>query len=265
MLLRLSVWLVMAFLLAPLFIIILFSFHATQALSFPFQGFSLRWYRDMFGNPQLTHAIFTSLIVAFATAIITLLIGMGASLAWLRFSSRARNIIEVLTITPIALPGLFIGVSLLIAFSFFGVTLGKLTIIVSHVVISLPILIIAMRARLALFDSMLEEASRDLGASATQTFRRVTLPLIMPTLISAAILTFAISLDEFVVTGFVSGTETTLPMFIWSMMRRTVTPLINAISTVILIATLIMLLISNYIEGSRRRRELSWRASEQMQ
>lgn len=262
MLLRISVWLVMGFLLAPLFIIILFSFHASQALSFPFQGFSLRWYGDIFGNPQLTHAIVTSLIIAAATAIVTLLIGIGASLAWLRVSPRARTILEALTITPIALPGLFIGVSLLIAFSLLNVSLGKLTIIVSHVVISLPILIIAMRARLALFDPMLEEASRDLGASTAQTFRRVTLPLIMPTLISAAILTFAISLDEFVVTGFVSGTETTLPMFIWSMMRRTVTPLINSISTVILIATLGILVLSNYIEESRRRRELSRRASE---
>ena len=256
MLLRLAVWTVMGFLLAPLAIIILFSFHSSQALSFPFQGVSLRWYAEMFGNPQLVDAIVTSLIVAFGTAIITLILGLSASLAWLRMKPRARSVLEGLTITPIALPGLFIGVALLIGFSLFRVPLDKLTIIVAHVVISLPVMMIVMRARLELFDTMLEEASRDLGANSLQTFRRVTLPLILPTLISAAILTFAISLDEFVVTGFVNGTETTLPMFIWSMMRRTVTPLINAISTVLLVATLVILVISNYIEQASRRRQL---------
>jgi spermidine/putrescine transport system permease protein len=262
MLLRVAFWLIMAFLLAPLAIIVLFSFHSSQALSFPFQGFSLRWYADMVGSPQLIDSILTSLIVAFGTAVITLILGLSASLAWLRLQPKARTLLEALTITPIALPGLFVGVALLIGFSIAHVRLDKLTIIIAHVVISLPVMMIAMRARLELFDSMLEEASRDLGANSIQTFRRITLPLILPTLISAAMLTFAISLDEFVVTGFVNGTETTLPMFIWSMMRRTVTPLINAISTVILIATLAILFTSNFIEQASRRRQLRGRSTQ---
>lgn len=262
MILRTFVALVIGFLVAPLLIIVLFSFHATASLSFPFQGFSLRWYGALFEDAQLGDAMLTSLLVALVTAVATLFLGMCASLAWLRLGGRARAAVEAVTITPIALPGLFIGVSLLIALAMFQVSLGKVTIIIAHIVISMPIVMIAMRARLALFDTMLEEASRDLGANSLYTFRKVTLPLIMPTLVSAAVLTFAISLDEFIVTGFVSGTETTLPMFIWSMMRRTVTPMINAISTVILIATLAILLISSHIERTRRAQSLRARESE---
>ncbi|RWB35817.1 ABC transporter permease [Mesorhizobium sp.] len=242
MLLKLVVWTILAFLLAPLVIIVLFSFHASPSLSFPFAGFSLRWYEELLGNPQLSAAVLKSLGVALLTAVITLLLGATASLAWLRSGRPGRSLIEALTITPIALPGLFVGVSLLVLFAQAGVQLSTVTIVISHVVIAIPIMIVAMKARLTLFDLSLEEASRDLGASQLQTFARVTLPLIAPTLISSAILAFAVSFDEFVVTSFVAGTETTLPMYIWSMMRRTVTPLINAISTLALAFSMVILI-----------------------
>ncbi|RUX52603.1 MULTISPECIES: ABC transporter permease [unclassified Mesorhizobium] len=252
MLLRLVVWIILAFLLAPLVIIVLFSFHASPALSFPFAGFSLRWYHDLFGNQLLIEAVLKSLTVAALTALITLLLGASASLAWLRFGQAGRFLIEAFTITPIALPGLFVGVSLLVLFAQAGIQLSTATIVISHVVIAIPILVVAMRARLSLFDPSLEEAARDLGASSLQTFARVTLPLMAPTLISSAILAFAVSFDEFVVTSFVAGTETTLPMYIWSMMRRTVTPLINAVSTLAL-AFSIAILIAAWAIGQLRR------------
>src|SRR5690606_35390302 len=117
------------------------------------------------------------------------------------------------------------GVSLLLLFAQLKLPLSAATIVIAHVVLALPMLVIAMRARLALFDPSLEEASRDLGASVSKTFTRVTLPLVAPTLVASALLAFAVSFDEFVVTAFIAGTETTLPMFVWSMMRRTVTPM----------------------------------------
>ena len=263
MLLRIVVWAILAFLLAPLLIIVLFSFHASPSLSFPFAGFSLRWYAELFGNAQLGAAVVKSLTIALFAALVTLVIGATASLAWLRFGKVGRGLIEAVSVTPIALPGLFVGVSLLVLFAQAGVQLSSVTIVISHVVIALPIMIVAMKARLALFDPSLEEAARDLGASQMQTFSRVTLPLIAPTLISTSILAFAISFDEFVVTSFVAGTETTLPMYIWSMMRRTVTPLVNAISTFALFFSIAILLGAALMDRLRRRSAIAGRASSQ--
>ena len=252
MILRGIVYLTLAFLIAPLLIIVLFSFHSTPSLSFPFMGFSLRWYEQVFSDSQLAGALLKSAKIALWTALITVVLGAGASLAWLRLPKTGRTIVEALCVTPIGLPGLFLGVALLVLFAQLGVTLSSLTIVLAHVLLTLPILIVTMKARLALFDPSLEEAARDLGANQRQTFAKVTMPLIAPTLISCAILSLAISFDEFVLTSFVSGTESTLPMYIWSMMRRTVTPLINAISTLAL-ALSILVLMAAWIVGRLRR------------
>lgn len=259
MILRCIVFATLAFLIAPLLVIILFSFHATPSLSFPFTGFSLRWYEQLFTDAQLGGALLKSLKIAVCTAIVTVLLGAGASLAWLRLKKRGRAVIEALCVTPIALPGLFLGVALLVMFAELGITLSSVTIVCAHVLLTLPILIVTMKARLALFDPSLEEAARDLGANQRQTFSRVTLPLIAPTLISCAILSLAISFDEFVLTSFVSGTETTLPMFIWSMMRRTVTPLINAISTLALAFSIAVLIGAWAVGRLRRNRAIAGR------
>lgn len=252
MLLRFIVYLTLAFLIAPILIIVLFSFHATPSLAFPFTGFSLRWYEELFGDEQLLAALGRSLLVASGTTIVTLALGVCASLAWLRLPARGRALLEVACILPIALPALFVGVALLVGFAQVRLPLSIPTILIGHVLLTLPMLMVAMRARLALFDPSLEEAARDLGAGIIGTFRRVTLPLVAPTLIASAVLGFALSFDEFVVTSFVAGNETTLPLFIWSMMRRTVTPLINAISTLAL-AFSVLLLITAIVIGQIRR------------
>jgi spermidine/putrescine transport system permease protein len=255
MLLRIIVWGVLFFLVAPIVVIVLFSFHATPSLSFPFQGVSLRWYREVFEDPLIGAAVLESLEIATVTAIVTLLLGGTASLAWLRSKGIGRGVIEAISITPIALPGLFIGLSLLAFFAQIEMQLSMMTIVIAHVVLALPIMMIAMKARLTLFDPALEEAARDLGATPLQTFRRVTLRLMAPTLISSAILAFAVSFDEIVVTSFVAGAETTLPMYVWSAMRRTVTPLINAISTLAL-AFSIVILLGGLLVGHISRRSI---------
>jgi spermidine/putrescine transport system permease protein len=245
--------------LAPLVVIVLFSFHSSQSLSFPFEGFSLRWYEEILKNPQLSSAIIKSLIIAAATSVTTLVLGTMFSLAWLRLAPRSRVILETLCVMPIAFPGLFVGVSLLLLFAQIKLPLSTVTIVASHVLLALPMLVVAMRARLALFDPSLEEASRDLGASVGQTFARITLPLILPTLAASSILAFAVSFDEFVVTAFVAGTETTLPMFVWSMMRRTVTPMINAVSTLALVFTALIFVLAWAIGWARRNTALGAR------
>lgn len=259
MLLRIIVYLILAFLLIPLGLIVLFSFNENASFSFPITGYSLRWYEQIFTDTQLAVALGKSFLIATLTAVATLIIGAAASLAWLRLGKTGRHILEFLCITPIALPGLFLGVSLLVLASQVGVQLSMTTIVIAHVVLAIPMLMIAMRARLALFDPSLEEASRDLGASQILTFRKITLPLISPTLVSCAILSFALSFDEYVVTAFVAGTETTLPMYIWSMMRRTVTPLINAISTLAMVFTIAVITIALVISAMKRAANISGR------
>ncbi len=259
MILRFVVCLVMAFLLAPLVVIVLFSFHASPSLTFPWAGFSLRWYSELLSNAALFSAVMTSLTIAGLTAATVFVLGTLAALAYLRMGPVSRNVLEALTIAPIALPGLFIGVSLLTLFALFNMQLSLITIVIGHVVISFPIMMVAVKARMGLFDSSLEEASRDLGASQIQTFLWVTLPLILPTIVSSAVLAFAVSFDEFVVTSFTAGTETTVPMLIWSMMRRTVTPSINVISTLAIGFSVAMLLASVVINHTRRNANLDAR------
>jgi spermidine/putrescine transport system permease protein len=250
--LRLVVAATLVYLIGPIILITLYSFHATPSLALPFTGLSLRWYADVFANAQLLDALVASLAIALATALVTLVLGSFAALAWPRLGGRERRALEILCLTPIALPGLFLGVALLALFAQAKVQLSAVTIVLSHVVFALPPFFIAVRARLSLFDQSLEEAARDLGATPMQTLRLVTLPILAPTLFAAALMAFALSFDEFVVTAFVSGTETTLPLFVWSMMRRTVTPLINAVSVLTLAFTLVILAAA-YLVGHLRR------------
>ena len=256
MLLRLFVILALGFMVFPLIVITLFSFHETSSLTFPFTGFSLRWYQELLDNEPLFDALRTSLLIAGITTFATVFLGLGFSLMWLRLTGRTRTFLELLCITPIALPGLFIGVSLLVFFAEIKLDQSWLTIAIAHVILSLPVLAITMRARLVLYDLSLDEAARDLGASEFGVLRFVTLPLIGPFVFACGLLAFAISFDEFVLTFFVSGTETTIPMFIWSMMRRTVTPIINSISTLTLLMTFGALCLAWIVARIRQRSQV---------
>jgi spermidine/putrescine transport system permease protein len=262
MVLRLYVWIYLAFLMGPVALIVLFSFHSSQALSFPFAGFSLRWYVEFFTNGQVLEAVKNSAIVAFGTAIVTGLLGSMAALAFPRLSRTAKTALSFTSFAPIALPGLFVGISLLALFALVKIPLSLATVTIAHVVVTLPFFVVAARSRIELFDLTLEEAARDLGASPLQTFRLVTLPIIAPTLIGATIMSFALSFDEFVVTSFVIGTESTLPMLIWSMMRRTVTPLINAVSTLALALSVLLLALAGLFFVLQQRRSRSTRLPE---
>jgi spermidine/putrescine transport system permease protein len=250
---RAFTYIYMLFLYAPIALITLFSFHSTPALSFPFEGFSLRWYEAIFTSNDFRAALLNSLIVAIASTLITTVLGTCSALALMRMKGRFKQIFAFLNFAPIALPGLFLGIALVILFSLIGLPRSLLTITIGHALFTFPFFVESVRSRLGYFDLSLEEAARDLGASPFTAFRLVTFPIIRPTILGAAILAIALSLDEFLITVFVTGTDSTLPLLILSMIRRTVDPTINAASVAMLVLTLLIIALAAFVIKFRRR------------
>jgi spermidine/putrescine transport system permease protein len=246
----------MLFLWLPLLVVVLFSLHTTASLSFPFDGFSLRWYERIFESPEVRAAARNSLVVATSTALVTLVLATLAAYGMSRSRSRWRAPLSLLFFLPITLPGLFIGVALLIAFSQLEYSLSLVTVRIAHLVYVFPFYFLLARAALERLDPALEEAAADLGATGWTIFRRVTLPQVWPVLVGAACLAFALSFDEFIITFFVVGPDPTLPLFIWSSLRRTIDPSINAISTLLLAFTVVLFVVTFALTswGERRRR-----------
>jgi ABC-type spermidine/putrescine transport system permease subunit II len=230
----------LVFLYVPLVVVVLFSFHATGALSFPFTGFSLRWYRDTFGSQTFTDALWSSTRVAVVVSLVTLLLGTMAAYGLSRCRPRWRTPLALLFFLPITLPGLFIGIALVVYFARIELPLSLTTVTIAHFVFVFPYFLLIALAALDRLDPALEEAASDLGASPWKVFRKVTLPQVWPVLAGATALAFALSFDEFVITFFVIGPESTLPMFIFSKLRRTVDPSINVVSTVLMATTLLL-------------------------
>lgn len=246
----------MLFLWLPLLVVVLFSLHETASLSFPFDGFSLRWYERISESPEVRAAARNSLVVATSTALVTLVLATLAAYGMSRSRSRWRAPLSLLFFLPITLPGLFIGIALLIAFSRLEYSLSLVTVTIAHLVYVFPFFFLLARAALERLDPALEEAAADLGATGWTIFRRVTLPQVWPVLVGAACLAFALSFDEFIITFFVVGPDPTLPLFIWSSLRRTIDPSINAISTLLLAFTVLLFVVTFALTswGERRRR-----------
>ena len=221
---------------------------------------TLDWYAKLLGDAVFHDAIEASLIVAFSTVAITLAIGAPAAFAIVRRRFALRRTLFGMTVGPLVLPGIVIGVSLLSGLGVLGLRTGIGSVIVAHVLFCLPFLVLVLRARLLDFDRQVEEAGRDLGSSPARVLRTVTLPIMAPTLIGAAILVFGISLDEFVITNFVIGANATIPTMIWGMMRIGVTPTANALAALILTASLLLVLLSTLVSRGQRSRGLAGRA-----
>lgn len=230
----------LVFLFLPLAVVVLFSFHRTASLTLPFTGFSFRWYSTVFSSVEFRSAILNSLVIAVATAAVTLVLGTMAAVGLARSSSRHRGWLTMLFFLPITLPGLFLGIALLSLFDRMDFSLSLTTVGIAHMVYVFPYFLLIALTAVARLDPALEEVAADLGASPARTFWKITLPQIWPVLAGAAALAFMLSLDEFVITFFVIGTDSTLPLFLFSSLRRTVDPSINVIST-LLISTLLLL------------------------
>jgi spermidine/putrescine transport system permease protein len=246
---------VLLFLYVPLAVVVLFSFHNTGSLSLPFTGFSLRWYRFVLSDPGFRSALENSLFVAAWTSVVTLLLGTLASFGLARTRSRLRGPLALLFFLPITLPGLFIGLAMLVFFVRTSINLSLTTVIIAHCVYVFPYFLLIAIAALERLDPALEEAAADLGANGWLRFWRVTMPQIWPLLVGATCLAFALSFDEFVITFFVIGPDGTLPLYIWSQLRRTVDPSINVVSTLLMTVTLVLWLVAFLfaLRAARRR------------
>ena len=228
----------------PLLLLMLGSVNVSRSGA-RWDGFTLEWYRRLLHRHDLLVALRTSLIVGVVATIVATGLGTLAALALGRNRWRITGAVEALLLVPIVTPEVIAGISLLILFSAVGMHLGLLTVIIAHVTFCLPFTILVVMARLRGMDRSLEDAALALGADEFTTFRRVTVPLLMPGIIAAALLAFTLSLDDFIITFFTAGPGTsTLPLVIYGMVRRTVEPTVNALSALLVIGTTVLLLVA---------------------
>lgn len=236
--------LVMTFLYLPVLILIIFSFNDDRSLTLPLTGFTLRWYVTLFSNQDLLDAIYNSFYVAFIATSVTLVIGVPAAIALDRLEFPGKTVFRRLVLLPIALPGVITGVSMLNLFKLMGMNLSLETVILGHATGLVSIVVTQVFARLQRVNRSIEEVSADLGARPYQTFFLVTLPNIKTAIIGSALLSFTVSFDEIPVTFFLTGRDNTLPMYIWSTLRRGITPEINAVGTLIVLTSLVLIIVS---------------------
>ncbi len=267
-----SLWLVtalgFAFIYIPIFILVFFSFNSSRFAT-TWKSFTFDWYlglaqggidpRANLPNVMVWDALRNSLVVAVVTTIIATILGTALAIALERFRWPGRSLIEALVFLPIIIPEITMAISLLVFFSLgfqlienltgIKLVLGVPTVIIGHITFSISFVVVTVRARLAELDPALEEAALDLGANEWQTLQKVTLPLIAPSIVSAALLAFTLSLDDFVITFFTNGVGgTTLPIFVHGMIKYSVTPAINAISTLMLLASLLLVVASSTMQ-----------------
>jgi len=261
------------FLYIPIAVIALFSFNAGRHAS-DFQGFSTQWYGKALNNPFVMDALQTSLTVAFFSALFASLFGTMAAVALQGIKGPVRTVFDGLIYIAVMIPGIVIGIATLIGLvTLFnvlnpmiaalwpeGATAPKLnmglgSLIAAHTMFTMALVVIIVRARLAGMDRSLTEASSDLYATPMGTFRQVTLPLILPAVLAGFLLSFTFSFDDFIIAFFVAGSETTLPIYVFSSIRRGVTPEINAIGTMVLAASLILLIAAQILlrRGDKRK------------
>lgn len=264
-LLRLFFVLLALFLYAPLAILALFSLNDSKTIAFPLTGFTTRWYTQFLSNPQLLRSLRASVIVATASSLIAVALGVFAAIALVRRRFLGKGAVSALALSPLVIPYLVFGISLLILFKTidklltdtFGVYigLGLHTIVIGHVVIALPYTILVLMPRLQRLSASLEEAARDLGASPFQSFRRVTLPLLMPAIVSSVLIAFTLSFDEYAIAGFLAGSDATWPVYLFSQLRVPVLlPQLIAVSVVILLASLTLVVGTEVLRRRAERR-----------
>ncbi len=253
-LLTVVVVILVVFIYLPLIVVVLYGLNSGSNLSWPPQGISLRWFRVIFSEQQFRTGMKTSLTAASATAVVAGVVGTAAAFAITRRINRATRWLESGSRLPIMLPPLFIGISLVAALKTFAIDPSMYTIVAGHVIVTTPFVILIVGARLRNYDLAVEQAARDLGARPAMVLRRITLPLIGPSILGAMMIAFAISFDEVLITNFTSGTRVTLPLFVLSRLRRTIDPSINAVATILLVVPWVAVALSFAIQRRRSSR-----------
>jgi len=242
-----------AYLLVPIGIVIAFSFNDPAGhFNYTWQGFTLDNWRNWDGVPGLRDAMVLSLEIALVASIAATMLGTAIALALVRYGFRGRGGTNLLIFVPMATPEVVLGASLLALFLNVTVfTLGFGTILIAHIMFCISYVVVTVKARLIGFDRSLEEAAMDLGANEFTTFRKVTLPLIAPAILAGALLSFALSIDDFVVTYFNAGSDVTFPLFVWGAAQRGVPPQVNVMGTVIFLFAITLMLINVLVQWRR--------------
>lgn len=250
----LGAWSVLAlvYLFIPIAVVIAFSFNDPKGrFNLTWEGFTLDHWAHPFAVQGLGEAFKNSLLIAAVSTVIAVALGTAMAMALVRYRFRGRAPLDFFVFLPLATPEVVLGAALLGLFITLNTTTGFVTIVIAHVMFSVSYVVVTMRARLEGMDRFIEEAARDLGANGWDTFRLVTLPLIAPGVAAAALLTFALSVDDFVITNFTAGQTSTFPLFIWGAARQGVPPQVNVLATMLLVAVLVLMALN---VGWQRRR-----------
>ncbi len=255
---RIYLGLVFLFLYAPILVLIAFSFNESKSRAY-WTGFSMRWYVQLFQDEDLLMSLLMSLLVAVLAAICATLLGTAAAVGISNMKKLPRSLMMNVTYIPVINPEIVMGASFLLLFLFFentfGIGRGFGTVLIAHTTFCLPYVVLNVLPKLRQMDANIYEAAQDLGCSPRQAFRKVVIPEIMPGIFSGFLMSFTFSLDDFIVTLFVSGPRfTTLPLAIYSMTRRKVSPTINALSTIVFVVVLITLIVYNIVDAKQQKK-----------
>lgn len=249
-------WLIIAWLVLPIILMIIFGFNNPHGrYNQTWQGFTFKWYREVFSISDLTSALVLSLVIAVVSSLISGALGTGIGYALGRYQFRGASGLNFVMFTTISSPELIMGISLLTLFVSTGVGLGAVTITIAHVMFSISFVSTVVRARVITLDRSIEEAAADLGANAWTTFWKVTFPIILPAVFSGVLLAFALSIDDFVVTNFTAGTATTFPLWIWGATRVGLPPQVNVMGTLIFAAGILIAVITNLRSRAKAKRD----------
>lgn len=249
-----SFWLLVVFLYAPILILGIFSFNDREIVSFPWQGFTTRWYAGLFENEQILGALRTSAWIALVASIITTVLAIPAAIALQRRRFRGKAMATGFMLAPLVVPLVVLGTAMLLLFNYIGIPFGPITLIIAHVIIALPFAILTLTPRLERIPVSFEEASRDLGAGAWTTFRQVTFPLLAPAVVSAFLIVYVISFDEIVLASFLAGTTTTFPLYVYSQLRLPrQLPQIPAVAVIVLLVSTILVVSAEVLRARSDR------------
>jgi ABC-type spermidine/putrescine transport system permease subunit II len=247
---------VFAFLYAPLITTALFSFNSSQVQTWPMEGFTLQWYQDLMSDQAMITAVLYSLRVALVAVIVSAVAGFTFALIAQRLQFKGKKALDAVLAVPLVAPGMVLGISLLVVFNLAAIPAGFITIVIGHAAFITPLVMFVLQQRLKTMDPSIEHASMDLGAGRIKTFWHVTLPGVRVSLLAACLLGFTLSMDEIAVSFFLAGTQPTLPVYVWGLLRFGFTPEVNAVFT--LIGAFSLLLIGGAVVmllTSARRRE----------
>lgn len=250
--------LVLFFLYLPIIILIIYSFNSSK-MNIIFENFTFDWYRNLFQNSELLEAFFNTIVIAVTSTVISTIIGTLGAVGLNEYDFKLKRLVNILLYIPIVIPEIVLGISLLSMYTLMKLNLGMFTLILSHIAFSIPFVVVSVRSSLSPMIKTYEEASYDLGASKFNTFLKITLPMIMPGVVSGAILSFTLSLDDVVISYFTAGPgSNTLPLKIYSMIKTGITPDVNALSTLVLLITITILTISTIIQSRHIIKKGDW-------